>query len=187
MKSRHDLDAIIRKYRRDNLPKASRELAAFRAMSFDDAVSHASLAERFDSRRNRWLRYDHQRRIPRLSLAHVHRKLRKAPLKGCSTFDDLFSVVHEAISEIPKIGELMVYDTALRIGANLGLEPERVYLHAGTRVGARKLGIAAGTPWILRRDLPEPLRALPAWQAEDILCIFKDWLSGHVGRAGRCA
>jgi hypothetical protein len=141
MKSVYHLDAIVRKYQRDNLAKAGRELDAFRAMTFDDAVSHAGLAERFDPRRNRWLRYDHQKRIPRASLEMVRKRLRKAPLKRCSTFDELLSVVDEATRQIPKIGELMVYDTALRIGANLGVEPDRVYLHAGTRVGARKLGL----------------------------------------------
>ena len=37
MKSVHHLDAIVRKYQRDNLAKASRELDAFRAMSFEEA------------------------------------------------------------------------------------------------------------------------------------------------------
>ena len=187
MNTLHNLDAIIRKHRRDNLGKATRELDAFRAMSFDEAVCHAARAERFDPRRHRWLRYDHQRRIPRTSLERVRAKLRNAPLKKCSTFDELLSLVHDVTHKIPKIGELMVYDTALRVGANLGLEPDRVYLHAGTRVGARKLGFGAGTPSIHRRDLPEPLKVLPAWQVEDILCIFKDWLGGQIGRPGRCA
>jgi hypothetical protein len=185
MKSVHHLDAIVRKYQRDNLAKASRELDAFRAMTFDDAVSHAGLAERFDRRRNRWLRYDHQRRIPRASLQIVRERLRTAPLKQCSTFDELLAVVDEATRQIPKVGELMVYDTALRIGANLGIEPDRVYLHAGTRVGARKLGLLRpGAHWIARRDLPEPLRSLPPWLVEDILCIFKVLLDGQIGLAG---
>ncbi|SRR5581483_493743 len=187
MRAGHDLDAIVRKYRRDNLAKASRELDAFRTMTFDDAVVHASLAERFDGRRNRWLRYDHQRRIPRASLEKVQRRLRKAPLKQCGTFHELLTVVDEATEEVPKVGELMVYDTALRIGANLGLEPDRVYLHAGTRVGARKLGFGASAHWIDRRDLPETLRSLPPWQVEDILCIFKAWLSDDIGRTAKCA
>ena len=34
----------------------------------------------------------------------------------------------------------MVYDTAVRIGAYLNLEPEEVYLHAGTKKGAAALG-----------------------------------------------
>lgn len=70
----------------------------------------------------------------------------------------------------------MVYDTALRIGAKLGLEPERVYLHAGTRVGARALGLDWRAPSILSQDLPSQLRLLPAWQVEDLLCIYKEYL-----------
>jgi hypothetical protein len=34
-----------------------------------------------------------------------------------------------------------MYDTALRIGAKLKLFPTKVYLHAGTRLGARALGL----------------------------------------------
>ncbi len=75
----------------------------------------------------------------------------------------------------------------LRIGANLGLEPDRVYLHTGTRTGARRLGLGFRSAWIECQDLPEALRSLPPWQVEDILCIFKDWLAGLVGRTGRCA
>ena len=187
MKTVHDFDAIVRKYRRDNLGKASRELSSFQEMTFDEAVSHAGLAERFDPKRNRWLRYDHQRRIPRTSLARARRRLRNAPLRTCATFHELLAVVNNATRDIPKIGELMVYDTALRIGANIGLEPDRVYLHAGTRVGAKKLGLGRGVHWLERRDLPRALRVLPPWQAEDILCIFKAWLGGQVGRSGRCA
>ena len=46
------------------------------------------------------------------------------------------------------MGELVVYDTALRIGARFGLEPEKVYVHRGTREGVRKLGLDAA----LRND-----------------------------------
>ncbi|MBI1997211.1 MAG: hypothetical protein HYW03_03845 [Deltaproteobacteria bacterium] len=77
----------------------------------------------------------------------------------------------------------MVYDTALRIGARLGLEPERVYIHSGTRVGARRLGLDWRAKWIEPKDLPKPLRSLPPWQVEDILCIYKDWFTQ--GRAAQ--
>ena len=40
-----------------------------------------------------------------------------------------------------ELGELTVYDVAHRIGAYLQLEPDVVYLHRGTRIGARYLGL----------------------------------------------
>lgn len=152
MPAQHDLGAIVRKYRRDNLARASRELDAFRRMSFDEAVTHAGLSERLDPKSHRWLRYDHQRRIPRTSLEAVLTRLRRAQLKGCRSFHELLSVVHDETSDVPAIGELTVYDTALRIGAHLGLEPEEAYLHCGTRQGARALGLDTQGAWIERND-----------------------------------
>lgn len=51
----------------------------------------------------------------------------------------LHALVARQLREVAGIGELYVYDTAFRIGAYLRLPPTRVYLHAGTRDGARAL------------------------------------------------
>ena len=48
------------------------------------------------------------------------------------------------------IGDLTVYDISTRIGAFLKLEPNRIYLHAGTRIGARALLPVTGRAWIIR-------------------------------------
>jgi hypothetical protein len=58
------------------------------------------------------------------------------------------------------IGELYVYDTALRIGAKLGVFPEKVYLHAGTRIGVRNLGLDARRTALRMASLPRALRRL---------------------------
>lgn len=77
------------------------------------------------------------------------------------------------IRPIPKIGELTVYDTALRVGARFGLEPSRVYVHAGTRDGARALGFDGHRQYIEMDELPASSRRLRAREAEDMLCIYK--------------
>jgi len=71
-----------------------------------------------------------------------------------------------------EIGPLTVYDTALRIGARLGLSPQKVYLHAGTRHGAAVLGFGPDRPSISLSELPKPLDELNAEEAEDVLCIY---------------
>jgi hypothetical protein len=76
----------------------------------------------------------------------------------------------------------MVYDTAVRIGAYLGLEPDRVYLHAGTRRGARALGLGAGREWLEIRELPVQFRRLNGRRLEDILCIYKRELDSIMRR-----
>jgi hypothetical protein len=70
----------------------------------------------------------------------MKRQLKRAETK---TFDDFFTLLEQLLAPIKGLGELYVYDTALRIGAKIGLLPRRVYLHAGTRVGARHLALMA--------------------------------------------
>jgi hypothetical protein len=57
-------------------------------------------------------------------------------MEKANDFGDLFHLVGAALDSIHGLGELYVYDTSLRIGAKLNLFPDRVYLHAGTRLGA---------------------------------------------------
>ena len=89
-------------------------------------------------------RYSHQRRIKRAaiqeSLAILSRL--EGRIRSCADFSSLFKLVKDELADVPGIGELYVYDTALCIGAK-GVLPEKVYLHAGTRSGARNLGLIA--------------------------------------------
>ena len=101
-------------------------------------------------------------------LAHK-RQLRKA-----ESFDKVFQLVETALEDVFGVGELYVYDTSLRRGAKLGLFPTKVYLHAGTRVGARALGFDQKAKTLSRSVLPPALRALEPHEIEDMLCIFKD-------------
>ena len=94
-------------------------------------------------------------------------------LTACKSFHELHTVIGELLSPISGLGELYIYDTAVRIGAYLGLAPEFVYLHAGTRKGARALGLGRGRAYLEIRELPGPLQALSADEAESFLCIFR--------------
>jgi hypothetical protein len=149
-----------------------RELSAFRAYRTDeDAISRAGLAQRPSGKRD-----PHQYRIPRSALAESRRRLldNQSSLRQARSFDDLIEHVERIIRPIRGIGDLMIYDTALRIGARFGLEPSRVYLHAGTREGARKLGLGKGRKFLEMAELPIVLRKLKPREIEDALCIFKD-------------
>jgi hypothetical protein len=170
------LDAIIRFYEQKHRDRAIGELRSFAdEPTLASAVSRAGLAVRKDGKR-----YNHQRRIPAHVLQAARENLLVAPLATATSFHELFVTVQRAIGEIPGVGELMVYDTAFRIGARLRLEPERIYLHSGTRVGARRLGLDSRAKSVDRGVLPVELRHLPSWQVEDILCIFKEWFTGEM-------
>jgi hypothetical protein len=98
-------------------------------------------------------------------------------LRAARSYESLIQTVETIIGSVPGIGELAVYDIALRIGARFGLEPEQVYLHRGTRAGAAALGMDAARPAAYISELPAGLRALIPREAEDTLCIYKSQLT----------
>jgi hypothetical protein len=177
MGSAHSLDVIVQMYKRCNATRLQAQLASYKHLILAEAILHAGMAEYFSEKSSRWVRHDHQRRLKRASLKAAVERLRSAHLSNCASFHELFLVVQDSIASIPGIGELMVYDTSLRIGAHLGLEADRVYLHSGTKEGARRLGMGVGAPWIDQNRLPEPLQSLLPREVEDLLCIYKDHLT----------
>jgi hypothetical protein len=116
-------------------------------------------------------RHPHQRRIPGHALQHAADVL-TANLRAAATFHDLHEAVRTTIGHLHHIGELAVYDLTDRIGAYLGLEPDRVYLHAAAREGARALGIR-GTA-VPKSAFPRAFRQLSPGEIETCICIYKD-------------
>ena len=130
-------------------------------------------------------RHPHQRRIPKASLVEATERLLAADLAPAQDFDELHDAIADLISDIWMISELTIYDIAQRIGAHLGLQPKRVYLHRGTRTGARELGLGRGRKTLEMHELPQELRRLTAAEAEDCLCIYKDRLRAAAKRSSR--
>lgn len=167
-----DLAAVVRAYKDCCRAKLRAQLASFRREpTLGSAVKRAGLATRPDDKR-----YDHQRRLTGTVLLDGSQRLRKAHLEGTADFDELHRLVEETIGAIRGIGPLTVYDTALRIGAKLGHKPQRVYLHSGTRQGARRLGLRWRLPYLPVADFPPELQELQPHEIEDCVCIFKDKL-----------
>jgi hypothetical protein len=169
------VEAAVDDYVEQIRPAVERELRYFQVLRTDeDAVTHAALAQLPSGKR-----HPHQYRIPRASLEQSRdRLLANLPaLRAAASFDELLDLINALIRPIPKIGELAVYDTALRIGARFALEPTKVYVHAGTRAGARALGFSGGLKVIEMDELPHPIRRLSAHEAEDLLCRYKDQLT----------
>ena len=117
----------------------------------------------------------HQHRIPNETLEAFAKKLlgcQRAIAKVVS-FDDLYEKIKKC--QIKGIGELAVYDTAVRIGVKLSLSPQKVYLHAGTLEGAKKLGIKGAKNGVAlpKSDFPKEFRSLKCREIEDCLCIYR--------------
>ena len=87
----------------------------------------------------------------------------------------MFNLVRSEVGGILGIGELYIYDTSMRLGAYLGFLPTKVYLHAGTRKGAKALGFTNSDALEIS-ELPTEFGRLDPHEVEDVLCIFKDEL-----------
>ena len=165
------LKTIVRTYIDRIRPRAQAEINWFAHQpSLDAAIEKAALAVN-----SRGKRYSHQRRIKRVAIQEALSILsnESGHIKRARTFAELFELINAALEDIPGIGELYVYDTTLRIGAKLNLFPDRVYLHAGTRLGARSLGLRTAAT-LKMSELPKEFCALKPHEIEDVLCIFKD-------------
>ena len=167
------IKAIIQHYRKNYQINVKRERLRFRKYSLDEAISKAALAEDASGKR-----LSHQRRIPRKVLRNSKCVLRrrKGKIRMCKTFAELHEYLKESIGEIKGIGPLAVYDTAWRIGANRGLEPGVIYLHAGTKQGAKAIGLNIRRKFIRIDELSREfttLRKVKPMQLEDIFCIYK--------------
>lgn len=167
------LERIVRDYITEYQLDARREMKWFSSTrSLDRAVELATLSNLPSGKR-----HPHQRRIPVAVLEKVRDWLLATDLLKCRSFDELHATVQRAVGQVHGAGELLVYDVAHRIGAYLGLEPERVYLHAGTRAGASVLGLGRGRQYLKPEELPGPFGRLKPAEIEDCLCIYRDELS----------
>jgi hypothetical protein len=168
-------DAIVRHYLTNYQPGSEQELNWFRAQpSVASAIKMASLAIR-DEKGKRFL---HQRRINRFVLFESESILLSAEsaISKAKSFDELFGLIKNLLQDIKGLGELYYYDTALRIGSKLNLVPTKVYLHAGTRVGAKALGLNHKEQYLELNALPKELLRLQPYEIEDVLCIYKRML-----------
>ena len=96
-------------------------------------------------------------------------------LEQAQTFDEILSIV--ALAKVPNIGKTTFYDTAHRIGLYRQIIPDKIYLHAGTKEGARQLlGPLGNKKYLLMSEMPPEFQRpdLTPAELEDILCIYKD-------------
>jgi len=166
--------AIVQIYIAQIRPRADDELNWFRQQStLREAIRVAAPAINSKGKR-----YSHQRRLskPVLETALTLLLENKTKIGQCKSFDELHTLLDRLLTPIKGIGELYVYDTALRIGSRLGVLPQKIYLHAGTCEGARALGFDGKIKALTVAQLPKELQQLEPHEIEDVLCIFKDKL-----------
>jgi len=128
-------------------------------------------------------REGHERGIKPDVLKEMRTRILKriGDLVKAKTFDELMLIIES--EKIAGFGELAIYDTTMRIASFLKLEPDKVYLHAGTRSGMKKLEQRGLVPpgssklkAVLVDYLPEPLKKLRPADTEHLLCWGKEQL-----------
>ena len=162
---------MLHEYIKCYRPRARGERRRFRRFpSLEKAIETAALALDEDKKRSA----HHRRRTAgQLSLGKSALVAALPDLRRCEDFDQLHNRVRKATKPIKGLGKLYTYDTAHLIGAHLGLSPKRVYLHSGTRKGARALGFSGGLSYLMPSQLPAQLQVLKPYEMEDFLCISK--------------
>ncbi len=172
------MDDLVQRFIESSRPELEKHLSYYsNAPDIDVALDRVTRAEQGPD----GLMHKHQRRVGRDSLSAIRAPLSVAMLgrNGFESFEDLFAVVKAAISDLPGIGELTIYDTSLRLGAFFGISPSSVYLQRGALKGARNFYTRRriGTPLPLGRSVscvgfhPE-LSELSAHEIENFLCVM---------------
>jgi hypothetical protein len=139
-----------------------------------DILSAIKVAAKSDNKNGK--RNNHQRRLKKESIENFIDNLSKKSkeLFQAKDFTSLLGIIESC--KVKGIGELTCYDTANRIGCKIGVYPDKIYLHAGTKIGAEKLfGKRIKKRFIDKSELPEPFKSsvLDCAELEDILCIYK--------------
>ena len=167
------LAEIVDDYKQNHQKGAIREHDHYQSLTLEAAIKYAGWA--MDGREKR---YAHQRRIKRIALKNFEQQLsaKRDEIAACASFDDLYDLVWKIADPLYGAGRLLAYDTALRLGANVDKRPDRVYLHAGAKVGANNLGYPRDWKHIEVEHLRQELRGVRPEEVEDILCIYKDKL-----------
>jgi hypothetical protein len=126
-------------------------------------------------------KHSHQQRIEVDSLIKAGNKLLQfeTEIESIKDFNELHIFILNKTKDISKFGELCSYDTTLRIGFNLGIFPEKIYLHAGAKTGAKNLKWITHNNIVDISEIPVKhslLNILEPFEIENFLCIYNKQL-----------
>lgn len=171
---------LIRDYLRDYFPGNDTEWVEVvrSSKTFAEQIEAAVMSLNSDG-----LMHGHQRRIGRKRLqlflqAMLAPKNIDAVRKALRTklFDNVYKVFKSETLNHYMVSDLTAYDITQRICAVHMIEPEFIYLHTGTTVGAKNLGLdVKGKKYLLIAEIPAWISSsLGPADIENFLCIYKD-------------
>lgn len=157
------------------------EVQRFRNMTLKEAIKKAAASRKenghpYEHQQKNWNFWPDAIEAAIAILSDAEPRFRK-----CADFDAIHDLVQELLEDARPsthgLGPLYFYDVAFRIGACRGdaFLPTKVYLHAGTLEGARRVmpGERLKVGDVLEvSELPETLQQLDPWAIEDFLCYY---------------
>ena len=175
-----ELENYLKKYKNNYSKATTEEIKAFKNMtSITDVIEKAALMTVGKGKR-----HPHHRRKSKKTLETAKDILLKnqTEISKADNFHNLHEIIIKALNGTKGIGPLYCYDTAFLIGAHLGKLPEKIYLHAGTKKGAKNMEIDVwGKKYIEMKDIPcceiFERKCLKPYEIEDFLCIYKEKLA----------
>ena len=173
-----NLEMYVKKYIKNNKKSLNNYLKKYSSLkNIEDAIQFGAMAKLSNGNK-----HPHQRHLKVEIMKAVKNRLllEVDKIKKCTSFEELIKIVENCKES--GFGELAIYDTALRIGSNINIYPEKVYLHAGTEKGAKELGLKFSNRVIEVNELPEELKKLKPYEIEDFLCIYKDEFKNIIKR-----
>jgi hypothetical protein len=167
------LEAWVREFEQTGLAELEAELEFHRVLP--DTAAAVSAVATWRGKGGKV--HGRQRRMPRVVKEAAGKALLRAHFARARTFEALLRQVRQAIGSVCGVGEVTVYDVALRIGIQRDLLPERVRLHATARESAVLLGLEVSRrSWISCESFPRPLRRLAPWGIERFLSTYREEL-----------
>ncbi len=169
-----NLKEIVDAYIEDYKDNVDYEIKEIKKANFEEVLKKVGRGKFLDGGH-----LDHLKRLTEEALRNallILISFRKQ-IKSCKNFHEIFELIHEEIErEVYGIGEMYTYDISFYLSINLGFKPKYVYLHKGTRIGARKLGLDVKRDYISKNEFPQEFQNLEIYDIENLLCIYKKYL-----------
>jgi len=167
------LDGLIEDYIINHKTYLDKDINYYKGINLEKAILY-SVFGKTDKRK----KHPHQYRLKNSLLDLVSKLIleNKKQLLLCKSFDEILTCINKITKSTKGFGPLAIYDTSLRIASNLGYMPEKIYLHCGTFIGAKNLGLNIKKGYLYTDELPREFYKINEVDIEACLCIYKDKL-----------
>lgn len=165
------LNTAVNNYRLNDSIRLREMQEFYEKLDIETAIVYASTGKNPDNKMN-----PHQWRVGYAKGMQGANELEieLTEIKKCRKFEDIFLLTEKVKANVYGLGELWSYDTALRIGFNLKIYPQQVYVQRGVVKGVKKVfnGNRTKGRSLPISVFPKEFHVLNAYEIENFLCIY---------------